>query len=659
MNNRMKKSKSILALMLITVMVLTAMIPVQAFAASVELTDVSGNWAEKEITAWVDQGFIKGYPDGTFKPNNNITRAEFITLVNRLFNFTETAPVTFKDVKATDWFRSDVAKAEKAGYLSELKDGSFIFRENIKRQEVAAIIYKLKNLTEDAEEADEYSDADKIEESFKGFIGAVKKAGYMQGYPDGSFDPEKNLTRAEAVVSLNRLLRVEIEEIGEQTVNVGSNKYITVKTNPAEAELSVKSSDETIVTAAITGIYVDLKGIKEGSATITVTASKDKYPDGEAIFKVTVVKATSSSSSGGGGYNPPANKAPVITVEGIENNTITLTQGDVFTPPVVKASDPEDGDITGSIVKTGEDNVDTSKVGEYILTYNVKDSKGRAAKEVKITVKVVAAELIASGNIKVITIGVQDVARITLASASTGTSFRSVDTNETAKIGEYLQIVATGKSKADFELLDAAGIVVGKFTVDLKTGDFLVAVTAVEAPAKSVTGEVKLTTIGLQDVARIIVSAASEGKSFRSVATNETADIGGYLQIVATGKTETAFELLDEAGIVVGTFTVDLIAGSFQIEIVPVPVQAKKVDGEVKITSIGNFEIARIIVSSATAGKSFKSLDTSEAADIGGYLQIVATGKTKAVFELLDASGSVLGSFEVALTAGTFTADVN
>jgi hypothetical protein len=240
----MKKSKGIVALMIVTVMMLTAMIPLQAFAAA-KLSDVAGSWAEKEITAWVDQGFINGYPDGTFKPNNNITRAEFVVLINRVFKFSETAAVTFKDVKDTDWFSKDVAKAEKAGYLSELKaTGSFVLNGNITGQEVAAIIYKLKSLTKDENEAGKFTDAEKISDYFMGYIGAVKKAGYMQSYPDGSFGPEKNLTRAEALVSLNNIIEIRIRAIPEQNHIYRYTPYENVKMDPNDAALSAKSSDE-------------------------------------------------------------------------------------------------------------------------------------------------------------------------------------------------------------------------------------------------------------------------------------------------------------------------------------------------------------------------------------------------------------------------------
>ena len=84
------------------------------------------------------------------------------------------------------------------------------------------------------------------------------------------------------------------------------------------------------------------------------------------------------------------NTKPVITVvepDGTNDGTISLKVGVAFNAPAVTAKDTEDGDITSSIVKVGEDKVDTSKAAEYVLTYNVADSKGLAADECKVTVK--------------------------------------------------------------------------------------------------------------------------------------------------------------------------------------------------------------------------------------------------------------------------------
>ena len=86
-----------------------AFAPAQAFAAPA--TDISGHWAEKVITQWQEKGLISGYEDGTFKPDNSVTRAEFVIMLNKALGFTQKGNVTFSDVSANAWYYDAVAIA--------------------------------------------------------------------------------------------------------------------------------------------------------------------------------------------------------------------------------------------------------------------------------------------------------------------------------------------------------------------------------------------------------------------------------------------------------------------------------------------------------------------------------------------------------------------
>lgn len=86
--------------------------------------DVAGHWAKTEITNWQDLELSEGYPDGTFRPDASITRAEFVALVNRVFRLKDKASVDFSDVKAGDWHYDEFAKARVAGVVSGYEDGT-------------------------------------------------------------------------------------------------------------------------------------------------------------------------------------------------------------------------------------------------------------------------------------------------------------------------------------------------------------------------------------------------------------------------------------------------------------------------------------------------------------------------------------------------------
>jgi hypothetical protein len=105
--------------------------------------DIAGHWAQQPLSEWVDKGLIKGFQDGTFRPNGIITRVEFVTLVNRLFAYKGNSDMAFKDVPADAWFASEVSAAVQAGYLKGFPDGTFQPHKSLSRVESAVMVSKL------------------------------------------------------------------------------------------------------------------------------------------------------------------------------------------------------------------------------------------------------------------------------------------------------------------------------------------------------------------------------------------------------------------------------------------------------------------------------------------------------------------------------------
>lgn len=188
---------------------LTVMLVLMLAAATflMGFTDIDNHWAEETIEVWTEAGLISGYEDGTFRPAQEITRAEFTALVNRSFDFTERQENHFEDVPLDAWFASHVDLAVAAGYISGYDDGTFRPQEPISRQEVAAIVYRLKDLPEaPVDTLERFADADAIPEWSREFVAAVVEAGLMRGYDDDTFRPEASITRAESVVTLDRIV---------------------------------------------------------------------------------------------------------------------------------------------------------------------------------------------------------------------------------------------------------------------------------------------------------------------------------------------------------------------------------------------------------------------------------------------------------------------
>ncbi|PYE49761.1 S-layer homology domain-containing protein [Paenibacillus barcinonensis] len=172
-------------------------------------TDIRGTWAESQVSDWLDKGYVTGYEDGTFKPDNTISRAEFITLVNRSYGFTELAAVPFRDVAPATWISTEVAKALKAGYIKGYSDGTFGANKLISRQEAAVIVNRLLSLENKTQQESSFTDAKSISLWAKEAVDAAAVNGIIQGYSNASdFKPHQPLTRAEAVVVLYRSVTV-------------------------------------------------------------------------------------------------------------------------------------------------------------------------------------------------------------------------------------------------------------------------------------------------------------------------------------------------------------------------------------------------------------------------------------------------------------------
>lgn len=160
--------------------------------------DIQGHWAQGQLQDWLDRGYLGGYPDGTVKPNKAITRGEYVALINRLFDFTEKATVSFKDMKSTNWTYSEVAKAVKAGYIGGYEDNTFRANNPLTRQEAAVIAAKVLSLNTKTT-SNKFKDSAQISAWAKGAVAAAAEKKIINGYPDGTFGPKRSLTRAEAV----------------------------------------------------------------------------------------------------------------------------------------------------------------------------------------------------------------------------------------------------------------------------------------------------------------------------------------------------------------------------------------------------------------------------------------------------------------------------
>ena len=149
--------------------------------------------------------YVQGYPNGTVKPAGNITRAETAAILFRLMDDASrktyySTKSGFRDVASGSWYNTYVATLNNAGVITDSSNGYFRPNEAITRAELAAMLAKFSETTGAANYFNDVS----VKYWAANAIAICAKLGWINGYPDGTFRPDKNVTRAELMAMINR-----------------------------------------------------------------------------------------------------------------------------------------------------------------------------------------------------------------------------------------------------------------------------------------------------------------------------------------------------------------------------------------------------------------------------------------------------------------------
>ncbi|MCH1967463.1 N-acetylmuramoyl-L-alanine amidase [Paraclostridium sordellii] len=164
--------------------------------------DIDGHWAKNAIIDFATKGYINGYGDGTFKPDNSITRAEFVKILNKAFGYTNVGKENFSDVNPSDWYYNDICIGVNVGYINGYEDNTFKPDKQITREEASKIIATALNLKGDGNL--NFKDSSEISNWAKSYVDALSDNNIINGYEDNTFRPHNNMTRAENVTILSR-----------------------------------------------------------------------------------------------------------------------------------------------------------------------------------------------------------------------------------------------------------------------------------------------------------------------------------------------------------------------------------------------------------------------------------------------------------------------
>lgn len=180
------------------------------------LSDIKGHWGEKNIKRLVEMGAIAGYPDGTFKPNAHISRAEVITIIIKSLKLedidVDNYQVPYTDVSQNHWAYKFILIGAAKGITPE--ENKFRPKDLATRVEIATMIInamgkkgQAKALTLDPNFPQYITFKDvSPQSSYSGYIALASREKIIEGYQDGTFKPNKNVTRAEATTMIVRML---------------------------------------------------------------------------------------------------------------------------------------------------------------------------------------------------------------------------------------------------------------------------------------------------------------------------------------------------------------------------------------------------------------------------------------------------------------------
>lgn len=267
---------------------------------TITFSDVDKNSeSSQSIYKLAEAGILLGDGDGTFRPNDSITRAELSKIVNKIFNYTEKDVTGFSDVSEKDWYYNDVLIAKKSGYIVGFTDGTFRGEDNVSREQACTILCRVANLFDIQLN---FNIKDEVSEWAMPYVQKVLSNGLMSLEAGDTFRATKNITRAEFCVAFADFYVPQETDETEYKVTVKDASGLEVK----ESKISFKDGnvyitlpDKYDLTKNKISVYLkDMDGKNAQSVSVVLT---DKNNKSMTILTDKDGYAQTGSSSGGGG----------------------------------------------------------------------------------------------------------------------------------------------------------------------------------------------------------------------------------------------------------------------------------------------------------------------------------------------------------------------
>ncbi|WP_165921052.1 S-layer homology domain-containing protein [Paenibacillus albiflavus] len=185
----------------------------EATVSSPSFIDTAGNWAASAIIEGAKKEIVRGYPDGTFRPDANVTRAEFTVMLIKGIKAAEVSKaLTFKDISNIgSWAAPSVAAAVNLGFIKGYPDNTFRPNDNITHAEMASMVIRASGLILETKPTSGYEDDSRIPDWVRAAATTAEQNGIIivGGIPQHIFDSNGFATRSEAISAILSMLKVK------------------------------------------------------------------------------------------------------------------------------------------------------------------------------------------------------------------------------------------------------------------------------------------------------------------------------------------------------------------------------------------------------------------------------------------------------------------
>ena len=268
---------------------------------------VHADYTEPYMKRMEELGLLQGDADGDLRPGDPITRVEFVTIINRAFGYRSAGGHPFRDVPGTAWYAEDVDIGYTEGYITGTSPTAFSPNLSITREEAAFILAKNLMMEPAVGENTSFADGRSISTWSRGMVSAAAENNLISGYPDGTFRPQKSITRGEAAVILLNAVGTPVSRPGTTTLgDVWGNVTIT-------------SSGVTLKDTVVAGNLYVTAGVELGDVVL----------ENVKVLGEIVVSGGGVSEAGEDSVILRNVDAPKLVVDNIKNQQVSLrVEGD-------------------------------------------------------------------------------------------------------------------------------------------------------------------------------------------------------------------------------------------------------------------------------------------------------------------------------------------